>query len=60
VRRNDVVVINHHLFFTDLAVRESGVAELLPSGSVSAIFDRAHQLNERAVFWVKSDDRPTA
>ncbi len=29
----DVVVINHHLFFADLAVRESGMAELLPSGA---------------------------
>ena len=27
----DVVVINHHLFFADLAVRESGMAELLPT-----------------------------
>ena len=26
----DVVVINHHLFFADLNVRESGMAELLP------------------------------
>ncbi|MES2051361.1 MAG: DEAD/DEAH box helicase, partial [Pseudomonadota bacterium] len=33
----DVVVINHHLFFADLAVRESGVAELLPSVRI-AIF----------------------
>ena len=41
----DVVVINHHLFFADLAVRESGVAELLPSVKI-AIFDEAHQLNE--------------
>ena len=44
----DVVVINHHLFFADLAVRESGVAELLPSVSV-AVFDEAHQLNETGV-----------
>lgn len=44
----DVVVINHHLFFADLAVRESGVAELLPSVRV-AIFDEAHQLNEIGV-----------
>lgn len=44
----DVVVINHHLFFADLAVRESGVAELLPSVRV-AIFDEAHQLNETGV-----------
>ena len=44
----DVVVINHHLFFADLAVRDSGVAELLPSVRI-AIFDEAHQLNETGV-----------
>ncbi|NMM08797.1 MAG: ATP-dependent DNA helicase [Polaromonas sp.] len=44
----DVVVVNHHLFFADLAVRESGVAELLPSVRI-AIFDEAHQLNEIGV-----------
>lgn len=44
----DVVVINHHLFFADLAVRESGLAELLPSVRV-VIFDEAHQLNETGV-----------
>ena len=44
----DVVVINHHLFLADLAVRESGVAELLPSVRI-AIFDEAHQLNETGV-----------
>ena len=44
----DVVVINHHLFFADLAVRESGMAELLPSVS-TVIFDEAHQLNETGV-----------
>jgi ATP-dependent DNA helicase DinG len=44
----DVVVVNHHLFFADLAVRESGVAELLPTVRV-AIFDEAHQLNETGV-----------
>ena len=44
----DVVVINHHLFFADLAVRESGVAEILPSTRI-AIFDEAHQLNEIGV-----------
>lgn len=41
----DVVVINHHLFFADLAVRESGMAELLPSVQ-TVVFDEAHQLNE--------------
>ncbi len=44
----DLVVVNHHLFFADLAVRESGVAELLPSVHV-AVFDEAHQLNEIGV-----------
>lgn len=44
----DVVVVNHHLFFADLNVRESGVAELLPTvGTV--VFDEAHQLNEIGV-----------
>ncbi len=42
------MVINHHLFFADLAVRESGMAELLPTVRV-AIFDEAHQLNETGV-----------
>lgn len=44
----DVVVINHHLFFADLAVRESGMAELLPTVR-SVVFDEAHQLNETGV-----------
>lgn len=44
----DIVVINHHLFFADLAVRDSGMAELLPTVKV-VIFDEAHQLNETGV-----------
>lgn len=44
----DVVVINHHLFFADLAVKDSGMAELLPTVNV-VIFDEAHQLNETGV-----------
>jgi len=39
----DVVVVNHHLFFADVALRDSGVAELLPSVDV-AVFDEAHHL----------------
>ncbi len=39
----DVVVVNHHLFFADLALRDSGVAELLPTVDM-AVFDEAHQL----------------
>ncbi len=41
----DVVVVNHHLFFADLALRDSGVAELLPTVD-AAVFDEAHQLVE--------------
>lgn len=44
----DLVVVNHHLFFADLAVRESGMAELLPSVRL-VVFDEAHQLNETGV-----------
>ena len=44
----DVVVVNHHLFFADMSLRDSGVAELLPSVEV-ALFDEAHQLTEAGV-----------
>lgn len=47
----DIVVINHHLFFADIAVRESGVAELLPTVRV-VVFDEAHQLNETGVLFL--------
>ncbi|MDY0107358.1 MAG: ATP-dependent DNA helicase, partial [Giesbergeria sp.] len=47
----DVVVINHHLFFADLAVRESGMAELLPTVRV-VVFDEAHQVNETGVLFL--------
>jgi ATP-dependent DNA helicase DinG len=44
----DLVVINHHLFFADLSLRDSGVAELLPTVD-AAVFDEAHQLVEAGV-----------
>jgi ATP-dependent DNA helicase DinG len=44
----DIVVVNHHLFFADMALRDTGVAELLPSVDV-ALFDEAHQLSEAGV-----------
>ncbi|HVL36877.1 MAG TPA: ATP-dependent DNA helicase [Burkholderiales bacterium] len=50
-RRNalaaDVVVVNHHLFFADLVLREEGISELLPACN-TVIFDEAHQLPETA------------
>jgi len=39
----DVVVVNHHLFFADVMLRDEGIAELLPSAN-TVIFDEAHQL----------------
>ncbi|WP_370261125.1 ATP-dependent DNA helicase [Limnobacter sp.] len=43
----DVVVVNHHLFLADLALKEEGVAELLPACDV-IVFDEAHQLPDIA------------
>jgi len=43
----DVVVINHHLFFADVVLREEGVSELLPACN-TVVFDEAHQLPETA------------
>ena len=43
----DVVVVNHHLFFADVVLRDEGVAELLPACN-TVILDEAHQLPETA------------
>ncbi|WP_346468787.1 ATP-dependent DNA helicase [Pseudoalteromonas phenolica] len=43
----DIVVINHHLFFADMAVKDSGFAELMPDAD-NYIFDEAHQIPEIA------------
>ena len=49
----DVVVINHHLFFADWNIRDSGVAELLPTVN-AVVFDEAHQLNEIGIQFLGS------
>jgi ATP-dependent DNA helicase DinG len=43
----DLVVVNHHLFFADLALRDQGYGELLPTADM-VIFDEAHQLPDLA------------
>ncbi|HUO43617.1 MAG TPA: ATP-dependent DNA helicase [Burkholderiales bacterium] len=43
----DVVVVNHHLFFADVVLRDEGVSELLPASN-TIILDEAHQLPETA------------
>ena len=44
---SDLIIVNHHLFFADLAVREREYASILPDyGAV--IFDEAHEMEEVA------------
>lgn len=43
----DLVVVNHHLLFADMALRETGFAELLPSAEV-VVLDEAHKVPEIA------------
>ena len=44
---SDIVVVNHHLFFADLAVREAEMAQILPDYT-AVIFDEAHELEDIA------------
>jgi len=44
---SDVVVVNHHLYFSDLALKQDGFGEILPETEV-LIFDEAHQLPDIA------------
>lgn len=47
----DLVVVNHHLFFADLALKEGGMAELLPSVD-AVVFDEAHQILDTGLQFV--------
>ncbi|MFN3594508.1 MAG: ATP-dependent DNA helicase [Thiobacillaceae bacterium] len=50
----DLVVVNHHLFFADVLLKDEGAGELLPAAN-AVIFDEAHQLPETAsVFFGES------
>lgn len=42
-----IVVVNHHLFFADMAVKETGFGELIPQVD-AFLFDEAHQLPDIA------------
>ena len=44
---SDLIIVNHHLFFADLALRRKGYGEVLPRYE-AVIFDEAHQLEEVA------------
>lgn len=43
----DVIVVNHHLFFADMALKDTGFGELIPDVD-AVIFDEAHQIPEIA------------
>ena len=43
----DILVINHHLYFSDLALKEDGFGEILPEADI-LVFDEAHQLPDIA------------
>ena len=43
----DVIVVNHHLFFADMALKDTGFGELIPKAD-ALIFDEAHQIPDIA------------
>jgi hypothetical protein len=53
----DIVVVNHHLVCADMALRDEGVSELLPTAA-ALIFDEAHQLPEVATTFFGEFGRP--
>jgi len=45
--RADLVIVNHHLFFADLKIRNKGLGEVIPDYD-AVIFDEAHLIEEVA------------
>lgn len=43
----DLIVVNHHLFFADMSLKDTGFGELIPDADV-IIFDEAHQIPDIA------------
>ncbi|AYA65003.1 ATP-dependent DNA helicase [Alteromonas sp. RKMC-009] len=43
----DIIVVNHHLFFADMALKDTGFGELIPEAD-AIIFDEAHQIPDIA------------
>jgi ATP-dependent DNA helicase DinG len=46
-QESDIIIVNHHLFFADLAVKDGEYGAILPDYS-AVIFDEAHELEEVA------------
>ncbi|MEG3767287.1 ATP-dependent DNA helicase [Alteromonas sp. 14N.309.X.WAT.G.H12] len=43
----DIIVVNHHLFFADMALKDTGFGELIPEAD-AIVFDEAHQIPDIA------------
>jgi ATP-dependent DNA helicase DinG len=46
-RESNIVVVNHHLFFADLAMRDQAFGAILPEYS-AVVFDEAHEIEDIA------------
>ncbi len=44
---SDIIIVNHHLFFADLAMRDQAFTAILPDYS-AVIFDEAHEMEDVA------------
>lgn len=49
--RADIIVVNHHLFFSDMAVRDSGYGEVIPRHE-AVVFDEAHHIEDVATTYL--------
>jgi ATP-dependent DNA helicase DinG len=45
--QSDIIIVNHHLFFADLALRQGDFGSVLPDYSI-IVFDEAHELEDVA------------
>ena len=46
-READIIIVNHHLFFADLALKQDDFGSILPEYS-AVVFDEAHELEDVA------------
>ncbi|MFZ5994785.1 MAG: ATP-dependent DNA helicase [Thermodesulfobacteriota bacterium] len=49
--RADIIVVNHHLFFSDMVVRDSGYGEVIPRHE-AVVFDEAHHIEDVATTYL--------
>ena len=47
---SDLIIVNHHLFFADLALKQTDYASLLPEYS-TVVFDEAHEIEDVATLY---------